>query len=218
MRIARVYARRVFDRFTERARMAVVLAQDEARALRHGSIGTEHLLLGLMRKEDGVAARLMREAGVGVAGLRDEVRALGPVDAPPAGQIPFTPGAKAALEGGLRESLAVGHTMIGTEHILLGMIRHPEPQVVAILAANGVEIGELVARVERALPVRPTVETAQRQPLVDISCTVCGASLERVEVVEGGGDSLTAEWEGHAECPSCGQAFTLRYSIEWRPA
>lgn len=199
--------------------MAVVLAQGEARALRHDRIGTEHLLLGLMLKEDGVAARVMREAGLELAGLRDELRAHGGHgDTASAGQIPFTPAAKAALEGGLRESLAVGHDVIGTEHILLGLIRDPEPQVIAILAANGVEISQLVARVECALPARPGVETARRRPLVHIPCPVCGGALEEAEVLEGDGDSLAAQREGRTECASCGQAFTLRYSIEWRPA
>jgi len=208
----------VFERFTERARQVVVLAQDEARALRHDRIGTEHLLLGLMLKQDGVAARVMRDAGLDLAGLRDEVRARGGHGEAAGGQIPFTPGAKAALEGGLRESLAVGHNFIGTEHILLGLIRDPEPQVVAVLAANGVEIGQLVARVEHALPARPTLETARRRPRVDIPCPVCGGCVEQVEVIEGDGDSLTAQREGRAECSGCGQAYTLRYSIEWRPA
>lgn len=94
----------------------------------------------------------------------------------------------------------------------------PQPQIVAILAANGVEISQLVARVECALPARPGVETARRRPLVHIPCPVCGGALEEAEVLEGDGDSLAAQREGRTECASCGQAFTLRYSIEWRPA
>jgi ATP-dependent Clp protease ATP-binding subunit ClpA len=151
----------VFERFTERARQVVVLAQDEARALQHGHIGTEHLLLGCMREEPGVAARVLHEAGLDVDAVRDRIRAIvGEGDAPSPGQLPFTPGAKAALEAGLRESLDVGHNFIGTEHILLGILRNPEPDVAAVLAAEGADVGELVARAERALPGRSIVEIA----------------------------------------------------------
>ena len=88
----------MFERFTERARQAVVLAQDEARTLRHNHIGTEHLLLGLMREEPGVAARVLHESGMDLHAVRDQVRAVvGEVDSPSPGPIPFTPGAKAAL-------------------------------------------------------------------------------------------------------------------------
>ena len=124
--MGRVYARGVFERFTERARQVVVLAQDEARALRDDHIGTEHLLLGLMREEPGVAARVLGEAGLDVDVVRDRIRAIvGERDDPSPGAIPFSPGAKAALEAALRESLDVGHNFIGTEHILLGILRTP---------------------------------------------------------------------------------------------
>jgi ATP-dependent Clp protease ATP-binding subunit ClpA len=157
----RVYARAVFERFTERARQVVVLAQDEARTLRHDHIGTVHLLLGLMREEPGVAARVLHESGLDLHAVRDQVRAVvGEGDLPSPGQLPFTPGAKAALEAGLRESLDVGHNFIGTEHILLGMLREPEPQLAAVLAGAGANISDLVARTERALPGRSIVEIA----------------------------------------------------------
>jgi len=151
----------VFERFTERSRQVVVLAQDEARMLNHDHIGTAHLLLGLMREEAGVAARVLHEAGLDVAVVREQVHGVvGEGDGAFGGQIPFSPGAKAALEAGLRESLSVGHNFIGTEHILLGLIREPEPQLAAVLAGAGADIGELVARVERALPARSIVEMA----------------------------------------------------------
>src|SRR5919204_5691725 len=141
MSIRRVYAREVFERFTERARQVVVLAQDEARTLRHDHIGPEHLLLGLMREEPGVAARVLHEAGLELHAVRDQVRAVvGEGDAPSLGPIPFTPGAKAALEAGLRASLDVGHNFIGTEHILLGILREPEPQVVEVLTRTGADV------------------------------------------------------------------------------
>ncbi|MGH3138712.1 MAG: Clp protease N-terminal domain-containing protein [Gaiellales bacterium] len=151
----------MFERFTERARQVVVLAQDEARALRHHYIGSEHLLLGLMREEPGVAARVLGEAGVDANALRDHVRAVvGEGDGASPGQLAFSPGAKAALEAGLKESLDVGHNFIGTEHILLGILRNPEPQVTAVLAAAGVDVGQLVASAEQALPGQSIVEIA----------------------------------------------------------
>jgi ATP-dependent Clp protease ATP-binding subunit ClpA len=151
----------VFERFTERARQVVVLAQDEARALRHDHTSTEHLLLGLMREEPGVAARVLHEAGLHVDAVRDEVRAVaGGADVPPPGPIPFSPGANAALEAGLHESLDVGHNFIGTEHILLGILRRPEPQVAQALTRAGADVADLVARVEQALPGRSIVEIA----------------------------------------------------------
>jgi ATP-dependent Clp protease ATP-binding subunit ClpA len=151
----------VFERFTERSRQVVVLAQDEARMLNHDHIGTAHLLLGLMREEAGVAARVLHETGLDVVAVREQVRGvIGEGNAAFGGQIPFSPGAKAALEAGLRESLSVGHNFIGTEHILLGLIREPEPQLAAVLAGAGADIDDLVARIERALPTRSIVEMA----------------------------------------------------------
>src|SRR2546421_11799468 len=106
----------MFERFTERARQVVVLAQDEARALRHNYIGTEHLLLGLLREEEGIAARVLESLGVTLEEVRAQVgRVVGQGDEIEAGQIPFTPRAKKVLELGLREAQAMGHNYIGTE-------------------------------------------------------------------------------------------------------
>jgi ATP-dependent Clp protease ATP-binding subunit ClpC len=114
----------VFERFTERARQVVVLAQDEARALEHNYIGTEHILLGLLREEEGIAARALERLGVTLDETRAQVaEIIGQGEEPPAGQIPFTPRTKAVLELSLREALALGHNYIGTEHILLGLVR-----------------------------------------------------------------------------------------------
>ncbi|HSD01476.1 MAG TPA: Clp protease N-terminal domain-containing protein, partial [Gaiellales bacterium] len=151
----------MFERFTERARQVVVLAQDEARALRHDHIGTVHLLLGLMREEPGVAARVLHESGLDLHAVRDQVRVVvGEGDFPSPGQLPFTSGAKTALEAGLRESLDVGHNFIGTEHILLGMLRQPEAPLAAVLKGAGANVADLVARTEQALPGRSIVEIA----------------------------------------------------------
>jgi ATP-dependent Clp protease ATP-binding subunit ClpC len=114
----------MFERFTERARQVVVLAQDEARVLRHNYIGTEHLLLGLLREEEGIAARVLDSLGVTIEEVRAHVgRIVGQGDEVTTGQIPFTPRAKKALELGLREAQSMGHNYIGTEHILLGLVR-----------------------------------------------------------------------------------------------
>jgi ATP-dependent Clp protease ATP-binding subunit ClpA len=114
----------MFERFTNRARHVVVLAQEEARQLKHNYIGTEHILLGLLGEPDGVAGRVLTSFGITREGARDEVSAMvGTGAAKPSGHIPFTPRAKKTLELALREALALHHNHIGTEHILLGLIR-----------------------------------------------------------------------------------------------
>jgi ATP-dependent Clp protease ATP-binding subunit ClpC len=114
----------MFERFTEQARQVVVLAQDEARGLGHNYIGTEHLLLGLLREEEGIAARVLVSRKLSLEEVRVEVgRIIGPGDVLPERQIPFTPRAKKTLELSLREALSLGHNYIGPEHILLGLAR-----------------------------------------------------------------------------------------------
>jgi ATP-dependent Clp protease ATP-binding subunit ClpC len=125
----------VFERFTERAREVVVFAQDEARALKHNYIGTEHILLGLLREEEGLAARVLESLDITVEEVRAQVaRTIGPGDEPiVSGQIPFTPRAKKVLELSLREALSLKHNYIGTEHILLGLVRENEGVAARIL-------------------------------------------------------------------------------------
>jgi hypothetical protein len=117
----------VFERFTERARQVVVYAQEEARVLRHSYIGTEHILLGLLREQEGLAARVLESLGVTFDRTRGQVvRIVGSGEEVSAGQIPFTPRAKKVLELALREALSLGHDYIGTEHILLALVRENE--------------------------------------------------------------------------------------------
>jgi ATP-dependent Clp protease ATP-binding subunit ClpC len=118
----------VFERFTERARQVVVLAQDEARGLKHNYIGTEHLLLGLIREKEGLAVRVLDWHGLTLEEVRAQVvRIIGVGEEElVSGQIPFTPRAKKVLELSLREALSLGHNYIGTEHILLGLVRVDE--------------------------------------------------------------------------------------------
>jgi len=137
----------VFERFTERARQVVVLAQDEARALRHNYIGTEHLLLGLLREEEGLGARVLESFGVTVEDVRRDVeRIIGVGDEVENGQIPFTPRGKKVLELALREAQSLGHNHIGTEHILLGLARENEGVAARILMDHGASARALAAK------------------------------------------------------------------------
>ena len=124
----------MFERFTERARQVVVLAQQQARALKHNYIGTEHVLLGLLAEQEGVAARVLTSLGVTIERTRAEVlKLVGSGEEETAGQIPFTPRAKKVLELALREALSFAHNYIGTEHILLGLVRESEGVAARVL-------------------------------------------------------------------------------------
>ena len=134
----------MFERFTDRARRVIVLAQEEARALQHNYIGTEHLLLGLIREGEGVAAKALASKGVTLDDTRKQVEEMiGKGNAAPNGHIPFTPHAKQVLELSLREALQLGHSYIGTEHILLGLIREGEGVGTQVLIKMDVDLGEL---------------------------------------------------------------------------
>jgi Clp amino terminal domain, pathogenicity island component len=133
----------VFERFTDRARRVVVLAQTEARLLRHHYIGTEHLLLGMIQEGEGVAAIALRAMGVDLEQVRAGVLAIvGPGEDPdpPTGHIPFTPRAKKVMELSLREALALEHRYIGTEHLLLGLIREGEGVAAQVLLRQGLTL------------------------------------------------------------------------------
>ncbi|MCI6531940.1 MAG: AAA family ATPase, partial [Bifidobacterium animalis] len=134
----------MFERFTDRARRVIVLAQEEARALQHNYIGTEHLLLGLIREGDGVAAKALEAKGVTLEDTRKQVEEMiGKGTAAPTGHIPFTPHAKQVLELSLREALQLGHSYIGTEHILLGLIREGEGVGTQVLIKMDVDLSDL---------------------------------------------------------------------------
>ena len=158
----------MFERFTERARQVIVLAQEEARMLRHNYIGTEHLLLGLLREADGVAARVLGTLEVGLEEVRGEVtRIVGEGDHESQGQIPFTPRAKKVLELALREALSLGHNYIGTEHILLGLMRESEGVAARILNDLDVDADRARQEVMRVLSGpsrRPSRSTAAPEP------------------------------------------------------
>ena len=134
----------MFERFTDRARRVIVLAQEEARTLQHNYIGTEHLLLGLIREGEGVAAKALASKGVTLDDTRKQVEEMiGKGNASPNGHIPFTPHARQVLELSLREALQLGHSYIGTEHILLGLIHEGEGVGTQVLIKMDVNLGEL---------------------------------------------------------------------------
>ncbi len=142
----------MFERFTERARRAVVHAQDEARGLKHNYIGTEHLLLGLLREEEGLAAHVLESLGVTIEESRAQVATIiGQGDEVASGQIPFTPCSKKVLELSLREALSLGHNYIGTEHVLLGVARENEGVASRILLDLGADAEKIRNEVVRLL-------------------------------------------------------------------
>ncbi|MDH3463915.1 MAG: NDP-hexose 4-ketoreductase, partial [Acidimicrobiia bacterium] len=131
----------MFERFTDRARRVVVLAQEEARLLNHNYIGTEHILLGLLNEGEGIAAQALESLDIDLASVREEVvKIIGQGKQSPSGHIPFTPRAKKVLELSLREALQLGHNYIGTEHILLGLIREGEGVAAQVLQQLGAEL------------------------------------------------------------------------------
>jgi ATP-dependent Clp protease ATP-binding subunit ClpC len=165
----------VFERFTDRARRVVVLAQEEARMLNHNYIGTEHLLLGLVREGDGIAAQALVSLDISLEAVRQQVEEIiGQGQAAPGGHLPFTPRAKKVLELSLREALQLGHNYIGTEHILLGLIREGEGVAAQVLQKLGADLSRV------------------RQAVIQLlSGYVAGAEVRKVE----GGAEMEAEME-----------------------
>jgi ATP-dependent Clp protease ATP-binding subunit ClpA len=142
----------MFERFTDRARRVVVLAQEEARMLNHNYIGTEHILLGLIHEGEGVAARALESFGISLDTVRQQVEEIiGQGQAMPSGHIPFTPRAKKVLELSLREALQLGHNYIGTEHILLGLIREGDGVAAQVLAKLGADLNRVRQQVIQLL-------------------------------------------------------------------
>ena len=142
----------MFERFTDRARRVVVLAQEEARLLNHNSIGTEHILLGLIHEGEGVAAKALESLGISLEGVRSQVEEIiGQGGSSPSGHIPFTPRAKKVLELSLREALQLGHNYIGTEHILLGLIREGEGVAAQVLVKLGADLSRVRQQVIQLL-------------------------------------------------------------------
>ncbi len=142
----------MFERFTDRARRAVVLAQDEARMLNHNYVGTEHILLGLVHEGEGVAAKALESLGISLDVVRQQVEeVIGQGQHTPSGHILFTKRAKEALELSMRESMQLGHKYIGTEHILLGLIREGDGVAAQVLVRLGADLDQVRQQVIQLL-------------------------------------------------------------------
>ena len=147
--------RGMFERFTNRARQVMVLAQEEARMLNHNYIGTEHLLLGLVHEGEGVAAQALESLEVSLPAVRQQVeQIIGQGQQALTGRIPFTPRAKKVLELSRREALAMGHNYVGTEHILLGLLREGDGVAAQVLVRMGADLNRVRQQVIRILPGR----------------------------------------------------------------
>jgi ATP-dependent Clp protease ATP-binding subunit ClpC len=182
----------VFERFSDEARDAIVFAQDEARELGHGHLGTEHLLLGLLRVETGHAAAILHELGVELQATRERVgRMADPADVPAVGQMPFTPHAKRVLERSLRMSLALNHGDIGTDHILLALADEKDGIAAAILRDRGAKADTVFDAVNRvradAPPARPAVDelrstlTRAKELAIEAQFFEIAAALREIE-------------------------------------
>jgi ATP-dependent Clp protease ATP-binding subunit ClpC len=175
----------MFERFTDRARRVVVLAQDEARELEHNYIGTEHLLLGLLREGEGVAARALDELGISRTAVREQVvQLIGRGGHTPSGHIPFTPRAKKALELSLREALQLNHNHIGTEHLLLGLIREGEGVAAQVLVELGAGLHQVRAKVLELVPAAPVEGMEFSGPArAAVSAPVMAGILRRLDEI-----------------------------------
>jgi ATP-dependent Clp protease ATP-binding subunit ClpC len=157
----------MFERFTDRARRVVVLAQEEARILNHDYIGTEHVLLGLIQEGQGIAAKALESLDISLEAVRSQVEEIiGQGESFPTGHIPFTPRAKKVLELSLREALNLGHNFIGTEHILLGLIREGEGVAAQVLQKLGADLNRV------------------RQQVIQLLSGYTGARVEREQLSE----------------------------------
>ncbi|HUQ63715.1 MAG TPA: Clp protease N-terminal domain-containing protein [Acidimicrobiales bacterium] len=211
----------MFERFTDRARRVVVLAQEEARLLEHNYIGTEHILLALIHETDGIAAEALRELGISLDAVRSQVQQLiGRGQGSPSGHVPFTPRAKKVLELSLREALQFGHNYIGTEHILLGLVREGEGVGARVLVELGADLASVREKVVSLLgdPVKtepggsPTsVAVLASPPQEDMPvCHRCGASLASVlswKTISAAGPEGEAVDIRVAYCGRCGRAL-----------
>ena len=166
----------MFERFTDQARRVLVLAQEEARLADHNYLGTEHILLGLIHEGEGVAAKVLESLGVSLEGAREKVEEKVGPRSPPTGSPPVSPRAKKVLELSLRESLGLGHKYIGTEHLLLGLVREGENTGAQILASLGVDLAQVRRRV---------IESALGHPAAGPKGPTAGAAPAAWEVPAG---------------------------------
>jgi ATP-dependent Clp protease ATP-binding subunit ClpC len=212
----------VFERFTERARQVVVLAQDEARTLGHSYIGTEHVLLGLLREEEGLAARALDALDITVLEVRAQVaRTLGQGDDVTTGQIPFTPRAQEVLKLALHEALSLGHNYIGTEHILLGLVRQNEGGAARILLdfdADAEKIRNEIIRMLSGPGGRVAARTAPMHASLPaqliVACPDCATPIETI-TADRPNTAFRIAAEGDRTCPGCGKGWAISYTVSW---
>jgi ATP-dependent Clp protease ATP-binding subunit ClpA len=176
----------MFERFTDRARRVVALAQEEARMLNHSYIGTEHILLGLIHEGEGVAAKALESLGISLDAVRQQVKEIiGRGQQAPSGHIPFTPRAKKVLELSLREAQQLGHNYIGTEHILLGLIREGDGVAAQVLVKLGADLNRARPQVVQLLFGRAGEDlTGEGSPLPDDALTRVDSLDRRLAAIE----------------------------------
>jgi ATP-dependent Clp protease ATP-binding subunit ClpC len=188
----------VFERFTDRARRVVVLAQEESRLLDHNVIGTEHVLLGMLHEGEGIAAQVLGAAGISLEGARAKVgETTRREPSSPPGHIPFTPRAKKSLEYALREAIALGSTFVGTEHLLLGMLREGRGVGIRVLMDLGADADSIRDEVrgmagggrtalfeaeefDRPVSQKPEIQPASASHKPVLCCSFCGEPQDRV--------------------------------------
>jgi ATP-dependent Clp protease ATP-binding subunit ClpC len=205
----------VFERFTDRARRVVVLAQSEARLLNHNYIGTEHILLGLIHEGQGVAAKALESLGISLEAVRQHVeKIIGQGQSAPTGHIPFTPRAKKVLELSLREALQLKHNYIGTEHLLLGLIRLGEGVGSQVLEEMGADVENVRKAILQLLSGYTGTSPEDSPELGGPLCPRCRSPLEgttvyrdlQISPAEGEGERRTVKI---AFCPQCGTSLGI---------
>ena len=211
----------MFMLFTDQARQVVVLAQHEARGLGHRSVGTEHLLLGLLTEGEGVAASALESLGISLEEARDRVEEIaGRGQGAPAGHIPFTPRAKKVLEGSLREALQLGHTYIGTEHLLLSLLAEGDHTPAQVLARQGASyalvrervVALLTGRHEQADPETRLVRLPVPVGLADVTEQLSQVQRQKTAAFEAGDHERAAALRAREKQL---RAEKLRLEQEW---
>jgi uncharacterized Zn-finger protein len=231
----------MFERFTERARQVIVLAQDEARTLKHNYIGTEHILLGLLREEEGLAARVLDTLDITVEEVRAQVtRIVGQGDQVATGQIPFTPRTKKVFELAFREALSLDQKNIDTEHILLGLAREGQGIAARILRDFDADISAITDETLRMLsgpgrqehaprgsagfyiPAEGETTSVARQrydeplqsPRLLVACPTCATPIETVST-DHPAAHLQVSMQGNHTCPGCGRRWAITLTAAW---
>jgi len=225
----------MFERFTERAREVIVLAQDDARLLKHNYIGTEHILLGLLREEEGLAARVLDTLDITADEVRAQiVRIVGQGAEVDTGQIPFTPRVKKVLELALQDALELDHNYIGTEHILLGLVREDggvgarilrdfdgDPQKVrnevTRMLSGPTRRTEMAPRrrVRHTHDAGPFLHLDNRPAQLFVACPVCATPIETISIGQPN-TTFAVEAEGDRDCAVCGARWTISYTVSWK--